>query len=66
VEVHLAECQAALQKVETLLFGQDRWGGRGESNLVTVKKTLTTMEYRYGANRNGILGDGNMRGECGA
>jgi len=53
--VPLTERQAALQKVETLLYGQHRWGEK--SNLVTVKKSLTTMEYRYGANCNGILGD---------
>jgi hypothetical protein len=46
------------------LFGQDRWGEK--SNLVTVKKSLTTMEYGYGANHNGILSDGAGERECGA
>jgi hypothetical protein len=57
-------CEVWKSAVESLLFGQDRWGEK--RNLVTVKNPLTTMEYGQGANRNGILGDGAGERECGA
>jgi hypothetical protein len=66
----VASCRPSVRQPcrRSKLFSSDKIGGGegGEKQLGDSEKNLDNNEYRYGANRNGILGDSSMRGECGA